>query len=341
MMGPALDSYKSLRSYARMRLRQTGEPLLPVVQGLSSRELVSDLLAPEAMSLGYFTDRFASLNDEQKMTLNHWLYYLHYFRIAVGEEYVIMSNAAIAEALDSEHPDVAGLLRLENEEEHDHLATFRAIRHEVGKHYGWDQLAFPLKPARKWIGPGFVRFLVKRFQSDYVVAYFLGRGMVNHMGKAFEQEVAKVSPKKVHLMSRLHTEDENKHMAVSHLFSASARLFFPPRKTGPAYRTCNTWLRYLMVKMTFSESVTKRQEAAMSRLALRKAKAFSSWRDEEIESLIADHFASYSGVERAKNAKIAGPNQRILDSAALDENEKEIWKAWMLRDPGNLEFFPP
>ncbi len=73
--------------------------------------------------------------------------------------------------------------------------------------------------------------VIKFFGSDYALTYFLSRGFFNHMGKAFESEVLHATSENdpIHQLSKMHIIDENKHTAISNLFSKCMSSYLPKR----------------------------------------------------------------------------------------------------------------
>src|SRR5512145_3337491 len=98
------------------------------------------------MSLGFYTPFWADYTEAQRLALNHWVYILKYYRISDGERFVLPTNACVADFLQGVDPEVAGLLRLEVEEERDHIAAFERVLAGLARHHGFEGVRMPVKP---------------------------------------------------------------------------------------------------------------------------------------------------------------------------------------------------
>lgn len=336
-----------LRRFAANRLRKPAGPSLQqyVHRNVDVPAMFADLLVPEDMTLGYYTPWYNDLSDAEKLALNHWIYFLHYSRIVAGEQFVHRSNAAVASCLSDAMPELRQLLRRENAEERDHMAAFQYILHAIADHYQFGHSRLVTKPAQQALrGRRLLHAVSTFFGTDYIATYFLGRGIINHMGNAFERAIARLrtSNRAVHYLSHLHAIDESKHMAASRYFASAARELGPTRgHGGPLYDLLHYGLRKISVTYTFSEGLTKRQEKAMSYQVIPRMPVFRERPRAFLATLIEAHFDSVSGVERAKNAVIGKVNQAILEQAALSTTHKAQWLRWMRADCGNLRHFPP
>lgn len=345
-MPTAPDELKQLRTFAKRRLANPhGQQLCHFLDGEPWQEALKDqLLVPEDMSLGFYTPFWADYTEEQQLALNHWVYLQKYLRISTGERFVITSNLCVADLLESEEPEVAGLLRLETEEERDHIAAFERIRTGIARHHGIEGLRLPSKPLRDFItSPRMLRFIFRHFGADFVLTYYLGRGIANHMGKAFEVRLADLhgGHRSFTGLSRLHTVDENRHMAVSRMMAACTHALISRRRhSGPLYEALNEELRHATIGYTLSDRLTKAQERAMSQLALPRMRALRGVPRERLEETIDAHFTGLSGMERAKNAYMPRFNQRLLDRACLSLEEKRNLFELICSLQGNLRFFP-
>jgi hypothetical protein len=342
------DELQQLRTFAKRRLANPhGQQLCHYLDGVAWEDALRDrLLVPEDMSLGFYTPFWADYTEEQRLALNHWVYILKYYRISDGERFVITTNQCVADFLQGAEPEVAGLLRLEVEEERDHIASFERVRAGLARRHGFEGLRMPVKPLRALVtSPRMLRFIVRHFGADFIVTYYLGRGVVNHMGKAFETRVADLDLGVGHRsftgLSQLHTVDENRHMAVSRMMAACTYALISERShTGPLYEALNEAMRHSMVGYTLSDSLTKSQERAMSRLVLPRMKALRDVPLERLEETIDTHFTGLSGMERAKNAYMPRFNQRLFDRACLSLEEKRDLFELLCSLQGNLRFFP-
>lgn len=336
-----------LRRFAANRLRQPDGPSLAqyVHRDIDVSAMFADLLVPEEMTLGYYTPWYNDLSDAEKLALNHWIYFLHYYRIVAGEKFVHRSNAAVAYFLSDTMPELSQLLQRENAEERDHIAAFHYILHAIADHYQFGHARLAAKPAQQALrNQRLLQAVSTFFGTDYIATYFLGRGIINHMGNAFERAIARLrtSNRAVHYLSHLHAIDESKHMAASRYFGSAAGELVPARgRGGVLYDLLHYGLRKLSVTYTFSERLSKRQEKAMSYQVIPMMPVFRARPRAFLASLIEAHFDSVSGVERAKNAVMGKVNQTILEQAALAPAHKAQWLRWMRAHCGNLRHFPP
>lgn len=340
---PMNSTVRRLHAFAERRVQSPpGALLLPQARRIAADpQLLSAPLVPWQMSIGHNTPLWADLDDEEKLACNHWLYYLHYLRIADGEAYGIVAGEVVAAFLEPHAPTIAALLLRENDEEHDHIAAFDTVRARVAEGWGFAHLCFPRKPLRRvFVDPRFVRRVVDLFGGDYVVVHFLARGIINHMGKGFERSLASHADSRAHALSAMHVEDENQHLAASHMLAAAGLDLSPSPKQGQLMHALRWTLHRTAVWSLFSEGLTKRQEASMTRLAFEAMPVFARRDPAFLDALIAEHFAGCSGVEEAKNDFIAAPNKRIVSRAALSPSARANWVRWMRQDQGNLRHFP-
>jgi hypothetical protein len=340
------DEIKQLRTFAKKRLANPhGQQLCHYLEGVAWEEALRDqLLVPEEMSIGFYTPFWADYTEEQRLALNHWIYLMKYYRISHGERFVINANLAVADFLQGVEPEVAGLLRLESEEERDHIAAFERVRAGLARHHGFEGLRMPEKPLRGLlVSPRTLRFLVRHFGADFLVSYYLGRGLVNHMGKGFETQVAEMKSGHHSFtgLSRFHTVDENRHMAVSGMMAACTYALVSRRShTGPLYEALNQAVRHTMVGYTLSDRLTKKQERAIARLVLPRMRALRDVPPARLDATIEAHFSGLSGMERAKNAYMPRLNQRLLERACITLEEKRALVELIRSLQGNLCFFP-
>jgi hypothetical protein len=299
-------------------------------------------LCPEDFSLGYYTPLWDELAEEERLALNHWIYALTYSRIRNGECYVLAANGAIADYLRPHAPAVSALLERESEEERDHIQAFDRARERVCEGIGLGDWPWPAKRGNRLASSGTaVRGLLKTFGPDYVVVYFLGRGLANHMGKGFEQPLAQsegLCPATQEL-SLQHFLDESHHMAVSGLMAAAGKGLVPKRRRGPVYRRLLEGLSKTLVRYTFGQSIYKAHETRLSSLALGRMPALARRSQAFRDELVRAHFASTSGLERSRNRVMARPNRRLLDGADLDPGLRRTWERELVAGQGNLRFF--
>lgn len=337
---------RQLRSFARRRLTQPHAPQLRPFLERESWEEASrgQLLVPEELSLGFHTPWWRHYGDEQRLALNHWVYMLMYYRISDGERFVVLTNPVVADFLQGLEPEIAGLLRLEAEEEVDHISAFERVREVLTRLHGVDGLPMPVKPLRRYIvSTRTVRFLTRHFGADFVAAYYLGRGLVNHLGKAFETQVEVVEGGRSVLarLSHLHTVDENRHMAVSRMMAACTHALVERRRhTSALYEALHHALQQVMVTYTLSDRLTKAQERAMSLRVVPRMRALRSVPYEQLEATIDAHFTGLNGLERARNAFVPRFNQRLLERACLSLEDKRDWYELITSLQGNLRYFP-
>jgi hypothetical protein len=341
----AVEELGRLRAFAARRLANPhGQQLCQHLEQTEwARVLVDQPLAPWEMSLGYHTPSWSSLSDAQRLALNHWTYVMMYFRIGDGERFVVLVNAALGEWLSEHDEPVAKLLELEVHEETDHIAAFMRVLDAVRARHGMAALRLPVKPLRPLIvSRPAVRFLVKTFGADFITTYFLGRGLVNHMGKAFETKVADLpEANPLTRLSLLHTVDENRHMAVSRMMAACTyQLLEDRRHHGPLYEALHEAMVRSTITYTFSDRITTGQERAMSHRAVPQMEALRPLGARFLRELVDAHFDGVTGLEQAKNEFMPKFNQRLLDRAALSLEEKRVWFELLGSLQRNLTFFP-
>ncbi|MDP2270407.1 MAG: hypothetical protein Q8N23_24020 [Archangium sp.] len=341
----AVEELARLRGFAKRRLANpNGQPLGHHLDSTRWEAAIADApLAPWEMSLGYHTPFWATLDEEQRLALNHWTYVMMYFRIGDGERFVVLVNDAIADALVSYDPEVAALMRLESHEEVDHIAAFMRVLDAVRRRHQMASLRMPVKPLRPLIvSKPSVRFLIKTFGADFITTYFLGRGIVNHMGKAFETKVADLPfATPLTRLSMLHTVDENRHMAVSRMMAACTYQLLERRSSrNPLYAAMSEAMQRTTITYTFSDAITTGQERAMSHRAVPQMKALSRLPKETLREIIDAHFDGVTGLEHAKNEFMPKFNQRLLDRAGLSLEEKRVWFEMLVSLQRNLRFFP-
>lgn len=343
----AQEELARLRSFAARRLANPhGQQLAAFLDEPGwERALVDRPLVPWAMSLGFSTDHWSTFSDAQRLALNHWTYAMMYFRIGDGERFVIASNEVVAEVLDELDPVIAGLLRLETDEERDHLVAFGRVFAALQARHHFSASRMPVKPLRPlFVSRPFIRFLVGTFGADFVVTYYLGRGLVNHMGKAFETKVAafdEAGPALARL-SMLHTVDENRHMAVSRMMAACAFELIERQASVNALSEALTQLmQRSVVRYTFSDAITTGQERAMSHAVVPSIAALATVPKETLRACIDAHFDGVTGIEEAKNAFMPAFNRRLLERACLSPADKRRWFELLQSLQRNLQFFPP
>lgn len=344
-MSVAVEELSRLRAFATRRLANPHGQQLDVWLGERDWEarLLDGPLAPWDFSVGFHTPYWAQLNDAQRLALNHWAYLMMYFRIGDGERFVVACNDAVAGYLDELDAPIAALMRLETHEEGDHITAFGRVMDGVRRAHGLEALRFPVKPLRPLlVSKPAVRFLTRVFGADFVTTYFLGRGIVNHMGKAFETAVASQREQgPLSRLSLLHTVDENRHMAVSRMMAACTyQLIEARRRRSALYEALNEAMQRTTITYTFSDAITTGQERAMSHRAVPKMNALRTLPPETLRALVDAHFDGVTGLERAKNEFMPKFNQRLLDRAGLTPEEKQVWFSLLVSLQRNLRFFP-
>jgi hypothetical protein len=341
----AVEELARLRSFAARRLANPhGQQLCQHLDQTPWEAAIADApLAPWEMSLGYHTPLWATLSDEQRLALNHWTYVMMYFRIGDGERFVVLVNDAISTYLKDSEPELAALMKLESHEEIDHIAAFMRVLDAVRRRHDMKSLRLPVKPLRPLIvSKPAVTFLVRTFGADFITTYFLGRGLVNHMGKAFETQVADlrdVTP--LTRLSMFHTVDENRHMAVSRMMAACTyQLLERRQQRSPLYAAMYEAMQRSTITYTFSDRITTGQERAMSHRAVPQMKALRTLPRDTLRELVDAHFDGVTGIEHAKNAFMPKFNQRLLDRADLSPQDKQVWFELLGSLQRNLRFFP-
>lgn len=341
------EELQRLRAFAARRLANPhGQQLAAYLGTVDWAEALRDRpLVPWDMSLGFYTPFWATFTEEERLALNHWTYAMMYFRIGDGERFVVCTNAVVAGLVEREEPDLAGLLRLETHEELDHIKAFSMIFEAIQRRHGFVAARMPVKPLRPLlVSERFVRFLIASFGADFVVTYYFGRGLVNHMGKAFETKVASLAEGSPALtkLSMLHTVDENRHMAVSRMMAAcSYELLHRRRDRSALYEAANHAMQRAVIRYTFSDAITTGQERAMSHRMVTQMKTLSGRARADIAACIDAHFDGATGIEHAKNAFMPRFNQRLMERACLSGDEKRMWFDLLNSLQRNLRFFPP
>lgn len=341
----ATEELARLESFAARRLANPhGQQLCHHLDGTEwKKAITAGPLAPWEMSLGFHTPHWESLDEAQRLALNHWTYVMMYFRIGDGERFVVLVNEAIASFFDETRPQVGALMRLEAHEERDHIEAFARVLDAVRAHHEMTSLRLPVKPLRPLIvSRPAVKFLVRAFGADFVTTYFLGRGIVNHMGKAFETRIAELdAATPLTKLSMFHTVDENRHMAVSRMMAACTyRMLDARREHGAVYQALHDAVTKATITYTFSDRITTAQERAMSHRALPQMKALRSLGAQRLRELVDAHFDGVTGIEHAKNEFMPKFNQRLLDRACLSAGEKRVWFDLLVSMQRNLRFFP-
>lgn len=342
---PAVEELARLRAFASRRLANpNGQQLGHHLDQTPWEAAIADApLAPWEMSLGYHTPFWATLGEEQRLALNHWTYVMMYLRISDGERFVVLVNQGVAEFLAQDDPQISSLMKLEVHEELDHIAAFMRVLDAVKRRHELGSLRLPVKPLRPFIvSKPAVRFLVRTFGADFITTYFLGRGIVNHMGKAFETRVADLpGATALTRLSLLHTVDENRHMAVSRMMAACTYQLVERRSSRSAlYEALNQAMRQATITYTFSDRITTGQERAMSHRAVPQMKALRGLPRQTVRAMIDAHFDGVTGLEHAKNEFMPKFNQRLLDRAGLTLEEKRAWFQLLVSMQRNLRFFP-
>jgi hypothetical protein len=336
----------SLRRFASRRLaRPNGQQLDGFLRKTNWEAALRDRpLVPWAFCLGVDTPYWGHFTDGQRLALNHWTYAMMYFRIGGGERFVLVSNAAVAALLRPNEPELAALLDLETEEEKDHLAAFARVARALEALHGYSAADMPVKPLRPLVvSRPFVRFLANTFGADFVATYYFGRGIYNHLGKAFEARVAEMADGVPELatLSRLHTVDENRHMAVSRMMAACAHSLIQQRKDRlPAYALLADAMQHALLSYTFSDRITTGQERAMSHAVMPRMKTLSQVDPALLHATVDAHFDGLTGLERARNDDVPRLNQRLLERTGVPPATRQMWFDLLVSLQRNLQLFP-
>ena len=343
------EAVDRLKRYARKRIADDEEDLLTDYVGdiLHKRgdAVFNDLLAPEHCSFGFRTPYFADFNERQRLALNHWAHRMQYRKITDGEKFLLVVNGLIVDLIEPGAPEIAELLRRESDEERDHIAAFTLLGQNTERFYGYDHVRFPTKPLRHvFVSRPFCRWLTGYFGSDFMVAFFLGRGIANHLGKGFELAVASTgtsSNQALHHLTHLHSLHENHHTGVSTLLSSCAHdVACQEEKRGVIRDIMVELMHRAVVWSTFAHKPTRTNQTQLSYLALRAMPAFRDRDDAFLQELVRSHFAAESGVEAVQNAHIPKLNARLVRNAQMRPDLKRKWVSNMRRDPGNQTWFP-
>lgn len=326
MSKQVLKTTNQLNKIAHKALeRPHSERLLWNILEKNSADLdFSVFFLPEFLSIGFKTTFYSELNEEQKLFLNHLSYYVQYYRINGAEKIAIQNNIAIARNLKSKK--IADYLLLETEEEKDHIKTFSFILSQITSHYHLDTSHLKNKFSHMFSGNLFLlNMMIKLFGADYALTYFLSRGFFNHMGKAFESEVLNANPTNnlIHQLSKMHIIDENRHTAISNLFSNCISSYLPKNINGDITQFFYTYFQNLVVKSSFSESYTKKIEFNLTWNLLSQCQLFKNFTQEQLLQLCVDHYNQITGIDEVKNLMIPKKNIHMLERADLSEKDKK------------------
>lgn len=303
-------------------------------------------LVPDGFAIGRRTPYWEVLGEEERLALDHWTWALMYTRIGDGEEFVRLANRVLADALRPGAPEVADLVAREAAEERDHIDAFARMRDQVCARLGVAGLRQPKKPARKLlVNERTIRALLAAFGVEFVITYFVARGVANHMGMGFERPVADQAGDNLaaHRLSLLHTQDESQHMAVSRLMAAAARDLFPHRGalgTGPLGRAASRRLQRTVAHYTFSETVSKALERRVCHLFVPRLRPLRRRSPDFVRALVDAHFDAESGIEASRNRILGKLNRRLLDEAALPPADRRLWEETLTANQQHLRFVP-
>jgi hypothetical protein len=285
---------------------------------------------PEELSIGYNTEYYKSFNEEQKVFLNQLSYYITYFRIGGAEQIAVVNNTLLSKYITDDH--LKRYLLLESAEEVDHIKTFKKILDSFQSHYGIAHLKPKNKITNKISNSNKVMDLfIRSFGIEYGITYFVSRGIFNHMGSTFENEVLKESKKSsvIHEISKLHVIDEARHTGTSSLFSevldmCSSRAFQQPKSH---IRKIYPFLEENILKSSFDEKMAKNIERNIAIKFMNGIKLFDNLDRNEINQICKSHFNSLTELERFKNMEVPQKNLKVINKSLLNENSKESWKA--------------
>lgn len=162
------------------------------------------------------------------------------------------------------------------------------------------------------------------------------------MGKAFESEVLRETSENdpIHQLSKMHIIDENRHTAISNLFSKCSSSYLPKKDHSVVTSFIFKYFQNAVVRSSFSESYTKRIEFNLAYSLLEQNKLFSKYTDQELYSFCKEHYDQITGIEEIKNTQIPSKNFYMLNNSELSEQQKIDWKLTMEENSGFIDFFP-
>lgn len=340
---------KSADQLLRLAHRRTHPPgsepaLLSYVLTQRSKLRLDQLLVPEEWTLGYHTPYYGTLSEAEKLALNHWIYCIYYTRFARGEVYVSRTNAVLAQAIESHQPALARLLWLESQEELDHIQSFSCIIETILESYGLARLPAPQKPfAAALSHPRCIRALWKVFGVDYLVAYFLGRGITNHQGVGYERPISRMDDNRdVVRISRLHCAHESQHMAVSQLMSQAARELLPKplKPRSKLYQRAYSQLQKTIASYAFSQARGNAVEAGCAKASLHRIPALRHRPRQFLDKLVDEHYAAPTGLQQSQNKTLTRDNDHILRLAAIRDEDQALWRSTLRQVQGHLRYVP-
>lgn len=341
------DAAEQLLRLAHRRTKDIdhGPSLLSYVLNHRSKLRLDALILPEDWTLGYYTPYYADLREEEKIALNHWIYCVYYTRFSRGEVYVCRANAILGNAIAPYQPAIARLLQLESQEEQDHIQSFACIIDTILDQHGLNKLAARQKRFATTLSHRrCISSLWKLFGIDYVVTYFLARGITNHQGVGYERPIARQAGNPaIAKISKLHAGHESQHMAVSNLMSQAARELLPkPKKPrSSAYRRAYSTFQQLIASYAFGEKHGNALEIACAERNLHRMPALRNRPRAFLKALIQEHYAGTTGLQRSQNRTMARDNARILRLAAIPEHDQALWDATLRRVQGHAHYVQP
>lgn len=332
-------------AHRRTGLQDHGPSLLSYVLKHRSKLKLDELILPEDWTLGYYTPYYDELSEAEKIALNHWIYCVYYTRFSRGEVYVSRANKILGKAIEPHQPALARLLQLESQEEQDHIRSFACMIDGVLTKHGLTKLSAPQKRFATTLSrPSCIAALWKFFGVDYVVTYFLARGITNHQGVGYERPIARqVGNPAIARLSKLHAAHESQHMAVSNLLSQAARTLLPApqRPKGAAYRRAYATLQKLIASYAFGETHGHALEIAFAEQNLHRMPALRHRPRAFLQGLVREHYARPTGLQRSQNRTLARDNARILRRAAINDRDEALWIRTLRKVQGNAHYVSP
>lgn len=171
---------------------------------------------PDYLEPLYGSQWHKTLNDEQRLALNHMGWVAHYGYAVLGELMTLKYNEYCADIFEAHGYDTIGkYLRRESDEERTHIKTFSHIAEVIeGKYLGRPMIRFRLAQGYNLPESGFKDFAPWKVTAFY---YWL-RGHQNIALRVREQDMQRVeTPASTVKITTAHFDDETRHYATSHV----------------------------------------------------------------------------------------------------------------------------
>lgn len=171
---------------------------------------------PEYLEPFYGSEWHKTLNDEQRLALNHMGWVAHYQYAVLGELMTLKYNEYCADIFEAHGYDKIGrYLRRESDEERTHIKTFTHISEVIeGKYLGKPMIRYRLAKGYNLPESGFKDFAPWKVTAFY---YWL-RGHQNIALRVREQDMQRVeTPAQTVKITTAHFDDETRHYATSHV----------------------------------------------------------------------------------------------------------------------------